>query len=90
MDPNIWVAGQEARRRKGTLPISPRYSRQLRTAIEMATTWAPGDRPSPYQMAVQFNSLLKNSGAKAPGPPLPEWASRVHEYYGKAERNSRG
>lgn len=89
MAAGLWVTGQEARRRKGTLTISPRYSRQLRTAVEIATTWAPGERPSPYEMAGHFRELLRNSGAKAPGPPLPEWATRVHEYYGKAERNSR-
>lgn len=89
LDAHVWIAGQEARRRKGTLTISPRYSRQLRTAIEIATTWAPGNRPDPYRMKLKFDSLLRDSGAKAPGPPLPDWATRVHEYYGTAERNSR-
>ncbi|CAG8976674.1 hypothetical protein HYALB_00012065 [Hymenoscyphus albidus] len=89
VDPSLWVAGQQPRRDKGKLTISVRYSRPLQKAIEIATAWSPYNRPSPQRMLLEFNTLLKASGFTKPEPPLPEWATRVHEYFGKAERNSK-
>ena len=70
------------------LQISDSYSPQLRAAIRIATRWDVKTRPSPVRMVAQIERLLKESKVPLVGKqePLPEWATRVHEYHSKAEK----
>lgn len=70
------------------LIIPGHYSPQLRAAIRIATAWDVQKRPSPVRMITHIEQLLGETKFSRHGnhEPLPEWATRVHEYLSKAEK----
>jgi serine/threonine protein kinase len=86
-----WMSGQEARHVEYNIP--PPYTDDLRQAIRLATTYLPDQRPDPITMLGSLRELVKQSGFEKFGSnlePLPDWATRVHEYFGKAEMEALG
>lgn len=88
MQPQAYREGRASRPRN--LLISNYYSKQLRTAINQATEFVLGNRKSPKDMIKTIERLMKESGFNEQGTsdPIPDWATRVHEYHSKAEKVS--
>jgi serine/threonine protein kinase len=90
MDIQIYMEGTECR--KDPLKIPSNYTRELREAIVYATRWNPVQRPSPVRLIERLGPLVDASGYGEQGPshePLPEWATKVHDYLSKAEQESK-
>jgi serine/threonine protein kinase len=70
------------------LRIPDHYSKQLRTAIRMATVWHFPNRPFASLIIRGIELQMDESGItqQTEHPPLPEWATKVHEYLSEAER----
>jgi hypothetical protein len=85
------LEGTECRERY--LIIPPLYSQSLRKAILLATKWESTDRLSPVMFINGLKSMVDASGfanqGSAKHEPLPEWATKVHEYLSKAEKISK-
>jgi NIMA (never in mitosis gene a)-related kinase len=87
MTPDRYVEGTESRERYLTIPHP--YSQELRHAILVATAWDPRQRPSPLSFIQRLDPLVRASGHANQGDdfePLPDWATKVHEYHAKAEK----
>ena len=69
------------------LTIPSNYTDALRDALTLATTWDPKYRPRAVDLLAKLRVLNRQSGFEnhAQAEPLPAWATRVHEYMGKAE-----
>jgi serine/threonine protein kinase len=74
--------------RKNPLNIPSSYSEHLQNAIRLATTWRPNDRPDAIALVKELKRLNIYAGYDnhATAEKLPDWATRVHEYLGKAEK----
>jgi serine/threonine protein kinase len=70
--------------RERRLPI-PRsvYSHELLAAVRIAGEWEITQRPSPRQFIPELHKLARRSGrcGKAAYEPLPDWATRPHDYH---------
>ncbi|RDL38944.1 uncharacterized protein BP5553_03284 [Venustampulla echinocandica] len=89
---NEWGGGQICRRNRYPLPVPPVYSPELREAILRATEWYPDRRPDAATLLRRFEELQEASGCTYQGGAhaLPDWATRKHEYFSKAEQLSKG
>jgi len=75
-----------------TLDAPNIYTKQLREAINTASRWELEKRPSPIKMVKVLEQLVDDSGFdknQGKSEPLPDWATRVHEYHSKAEKLSK-
>ena len=90
---NRYVSGTVSRKRDLTISTSY-YSCELRDAISTATRWDLHRRPSPVSWTKYVEPLLESSGFSEQGEnckPLPDWATKIHEYMSMAEKlKSRG
>lgn len=70
------------------LRIPDHYSPQLRSAIRMVTAWDVSNRPNPVRMIHKVEQLLEESkfSRHSKHEPLPQWATKVHEYLSTAEK----
>ncbi|EPE27244.1 Protein kinase-like (PK-like) [Glarea lozoyensis ATCC 20868] len=88
VDPGIWMAGLAAKHKVGELKPPPRYTEHLKNALLYVTRENPIQRPEPAVAIKELQRLNKLSGWThyESSPPLPEWATRTHEYFSMAER----
>jgi NIMA (never in mitosis gene a)-related kinase len=87
MNTDRWLEGTESRQRYLTIPQN--YTSQLRKAILLATKWEPQERPSAMTLIQALGPLVEDAGyaeQSSSHEPLPEWATKVHEYHSKAEQ----
>ncbi|KAG9228872.1 kinase-like domain-containing protein [Amylocarpus encephaloides] len=85
---DLWFSSYISRQWRGThLAIPERYSPQLQHAIAHATALEVEKRPNPVTMTEWLKVWAKESGFHQPGSadPLPEWATKKHEYFTTAE-----
>jgi serine/threonine protein kinase len=89
LDWQVFTGGVAFRVQNLVLPKT--YSKSLQKSITLATMWNPKQRPSPIAMIVHLETLLAESGFSEQGgnDPLPDWATRVHEYHHSAEKVER-
>ncbi|KAG0652838.1 kinase [Hyphodiscus hymeniophilus] len=85
MTTDRWLEGMASRVR--SLAISSRYSRELLQAILMVMELVPRRRPSPVNFVPTLKDLAEVAGFEnqEKNDPLPDWATKVHDYVAKAE-----
>lgn len=91
VDSNAWYDGTISR--YDPLDIPSFYTRELKDAVNLATTWYPARRPDPISLIGYLEGCLRRSGfstanALDPKHKLPDWATKVHGFYAKAEQIS--
>ncbi|TVY93933.1 Actin-regulating kinase [Lachnellula willkommii] len=81
-----YMQGTECRKLKDPLTIPTNYSSQLKEAIRRATNWNPRERPDAVGFVRKFEQLQHAAGfdTQRNAPPLPEWATKKHEYFAPA------
>ena len=89
-DPYEYITAQISR--IAVLPMSPHaYTKSLAKAVHFATEFDMAKRPDPVEMTEILEKLLTESGFDEQGKsePLPDWATKVHEYHAKAAKASK-
>lgn len=73
--------------RKAELPVPEWYSWQLMKAVHKAGAWYIKQRPGPSDFINELRQLAEASEKYdlSHSYPLPEWATREHEYHHRAE-----
>ncbi|KAF4629673.1 hypothetical protein G7Y89_g8473 [Cudoniella acicularis] len=85
-----WTS-QVSRRKMYPYQISRKYSDELREGVIRATEWNLEERPDAVQLVRELEVLQRQAGflTQQDAEPLPDWCTRKHEYFAKAEKAER-